>query len=128
MSRRANLLLLLAVPLLAAGCTQSRAIGKWNGAGKTPYQKVSTSLEFKPDGTLIQATNTPAGTVSATGTYKMNGDTVNLHVSKVTTTFPSGGSIIGQMSQDRVATVNVQGDTLSLTQNGHTAQYTRSKE
>jgi uncharacterized protein (TIGR03066 family) len=119
-----TLLLLL---VLIVGCAKPRVAGKWKGAAKTPGETMSTAIEFKPDGTMTRATKTPAGAVSATGTYTVAGNKLNMHVDKVTTT-TTAGTVIGQMSQDQVATVKVEGDTLSLTQNGRIAQFTRGTE
>jgi hypothetical protein len=122
--------MLLTTLLLIAGCSRPQVAGKWTGSvAQTSGPNISSTIEFKPDGTVTKAIKTPAGEVSASGTYTMAGDKLTLRVSKVTTT-TSAGSVTGVMSQPpaEVSAVSVQGDTLSLSQNGRTTRFTRARE
>jgi hypothetical protein len=112
--------------LTLAGCSKPGIAGKWNGTADVAGQKLSSTMEFKPDGTVTQDSKTPLGEVNATGTYQTSGENLTIHVDKIT----AMGKTVDAPPQmkDQTATFKVEGDTLSMTRNGQTVNFTRVKE
>jgi hypothetical protein len=127
--RRMALLLTVFVALLLAGCAPS-VVGKWEGS----MAGTNGSLEFKPDGKFEQNFTVPmlpmVGTLSATGTYKVEGDKLSTKTADVM----AGGKSIKalmppQLSKqlDQNVTFKVEGDKLTLDSGKGTATLTRVK-
>jgi len=107
--------------VLTVGCKKPGLEGKWTGS----VSNMQSTLEFQGGGTFKQTSTAPVvGSVEATGTYKIEGEKVNITVSDAKA---GGKSVIAmlppQMKQQSV-TFKVDGDSLTL--NG--ATLTRVKE
>jgi len=127
MSRRASLLLLLAVPLLAAGCANNALTGTWKGsvatAGAASFAEAT--VEFKKSGGFTEVISTPAGTLSGIGTYAVRGE--DIIVRPVRVTFNRSGTTLGNDPKGQTVTPQWEGDTLTLLQGGGTITLHRMK-
>lgn len=114
--------------LLLTGCAPS-VVGKWEGN----IASANSSLEFKQDGKFEQQTSAPiVGTISATGTYKVEGDKVDFKTDDITA---GGKSIKGmlppqltQQLMNQSATFKIEGDKLTLNTGKGSATLTRAKQ
>jgi len=137
---RATGLLLVALLLLLAGCSRPSVVGKWSGnldlaklmpvgpntlpVGMSP--NIALTMEFKPDNTLTQVAKAPFGDVPITGTYKVDGDRIEMHLEKATM---MGRTMnLPSPQQPQSSTFKVEGDTLTITRNGQPVTFTRVKE
>lgn len=112
--------------LLLGGCAPATPVGKWNGVMDVKGVQLAATIEFKADGTLAQTTKSPLGEMSATGTYKVDGDKLALHVN----TLQLGSVQIPVPAQvaDQNATFKIEGDKMTFTRDGKDVPFTRVKE
>jgi hypothetical protein len=88
---------------------------------------LALTMEFKPDNTMTQVAKAPMiGDLNVTGTYKVEGDRIEIHPEKVTA---MGRSMnLPSQQQAQSSTFKLEGDTLTITQNGQPVTFTRVKE
>lgn len=131
--RRMALLLTVFVALLLAGCAPS-LVGKWEGnmLGENPMgMSANGSMEFKKDGNFEQQITTPMGALTATGTYKAEGDKLSMKTNDVM----AGGKSIKAMlppqlskQLDQNITYKIEGDKMTMDTGKGKATLTRVKQ
>ncbi|MDX1935438.1 MAG: hypothetical protein SFU56_22790 [Capsulimonadales bacterium] len=134
-------LALLVLPLLA-GCAPS-PVGKWKMATSANGMTVTGTMEFRQNGTLSQTLNAPmAGEVKASGTYKTNGDKMEIQVTDVelgqqamAMVPPAMQDTIRKQIKEGIAkngkqetTFKIENDKMTLTRDGQSMTMDRVKE
>jgi hypothetical protein len=127
MSCPKSALLLLAIPLLTAGCANNALTGTWKGSVSTAGASsfAEATVEFKKNGGFTEVISTPAGTLSGIGTYTAKGD--EMVVRPVRVTFNRGDTTLGNDPNGQTVTLQWEGDTLTLLQGGGTITLHRMK-
>jgi len=62
------------------GCAKPSPVGKWTG---TVSGMTGSTIEFTADNKVTQTASSPMGAVDAEGTYKVNGDKLDIAITSV---------------------------------------------
>ncbi len=62
------------------GCAKPSPVGKWTG---TVSGMTGSTIEFTADNKVKQTATSPMGAVDAEGTYKLNGDKLDISITSV---------------------------------------------
>jgi hypothetical protein len=62
------------------GCAKPSPVGKWTG---TVSGMAGSTIEFTADNKVKQSAKSPMGSVDAEGTYKVNGDKIDIAITSV---------------------------------------------
>jgi hypothetical protein len=126
--------LTLSSALLLAGCAKS-VVGKWKTDLALPTGgSMPITTEFKPDGNFEQNGQMSAPVVGnvnilAKGTYKVEGDKLNMNVADVTVNGRSLNNMPQIKNQANMSgTFKINGDSLEVSSAGKTQTMTRVKE
>lgn len=127
-------LTLATTSLLLAGCAPS-LVGKWKGnmAGSNPAGiKAEGTMEFKSDGNFVQSVNAPPfGSVVASGTYKAEGENLDLNVKDIQAGGKSVMALVPAQAKEKLnqkATFKIHDDKLDLTISGKPTTLDKVKE
>lgn len=126
--RAASVALLIPAIALTVGCQKPTIVGKWKGTVNARGSAVETTTEFTKDEKMSINLTSPVA-VTMTGTYKVNGNNFEMHMTDMTAMGRSMKIPAAQAGQmNRTGTWKVEGDKLSLISGGVTEVFTRVKE
>lgn len=125
--RAASLVLFAAVFCLAlAGCAKPTIVGKWTGNVPIGGRALPGTLDLKSDNTMAMSLTAPMmGAINATGTYSSEGD--NLTVTATSATIAGKSFQLPANMRTNTSPFKLDGDKMTLTQNGQSFELTRSK-
>lgn len=115
--------LLVPAIVLTVGCKKPGVEGKWQGT----VQNMSTTMEFQADGQFKQSTQAPMAQIEGTGTYKVDGEKINITIADAKAGGRSVMAMLPAAMKQQSGTWKRDGDKLTLSIGTSTLELTAVK-